>query len=133
MMASLNYGYVHGRYTEAPVADPGVSQSRILPNAPTHYAAAKFIVPIIPSTLSGAVRAAFEDRRRIDTTLNAKSDRAVVADIVLSGVIAKHGLRYAGGVYNLFNWQYALPAAPYAANVMPQNGRTFMLSLTLAR
>ena len=133
MMASLNYGYVNGRYTAAPVADPGASQSRVLPNAPTHYAAAKFIVPIIPSTLSGAVRAAFEDRRRIDTTLNAKTDRAVIADIVLSGVIAKHGLRYAGGVYNLFNWQYALPAAPYAANVMPQNGRTFMLSLTLAR
>jgi len=133
MMASLMYGYVNGRYTQSPNLDPSASQSRILPNAPTHYAGVKFIVPIIPSTLSAAVRAALEDRRRIDTTIDDTSGRAVVADLTLSGVIAKHGLRYAAGVYNLFNWQYALPAAPYAANVMPQNGRSFILSVTLAR
>ena len=43
------------------------------------------------------------------------------------------GLRYAAGVYNLFNWQYALPALPYATNLMPQNGRSFIFSLTAAR
>jgi outer membrane receptor protein involved in Fe transport len=47
--------------------------------------------------------------------------------------IARHGVRYAAGVYNLFNWQYALPAVPYAANVMPQNGRSFIFSLTATR
>ena len=42
-------------------------------------------------------------------------------------------LRYAAGVYNLFNWQYALPAVPYATNLMPQNGRSFIFSLTATR
>jgi hypothetical protein len=41
--------------------------------------------------------------------------------------------RYAAGVYNLFNGQYALPAVPYAANRMPQNGRSLILSLTATR
>jgi outer membrane receptor protein involved in Fe transport len=57
----------------------------------------------------------------------------VVVDAVISGAIARHGVRYAAGVYNLFNWQYALPAVPYAANVMPQNGRSFIFSLTATR
>ena len=42
-------------------------------------------------------------------------------------------LRYAAGVYNIFNWQYSLPAVPYASAVMPQNGRSFMFSLTVQR
>ena len=62
-----------------------------------------------------------------------KTERAVVADAVISGLINRHGLRYAAGVYNLFNWQYSLPAVPYASATMPQNGRTFMFNLTLFR
>jgi outer membrane receptor protein involved in Fe transport len=74
-----------------------------------------------------------EDRRRIDTSTTEQSDRAVVVDAVISGAIARHGLCYAAGVYNLFNWQYALPALPYASALMPQNGRSFILSLTATR
>ena len=85
------------------------------------------------STLTGALRAALEDRRRLDTTTVERTDRGVVADAVLSGLIARHGLRYAAGVYNLFNWQVALPALPFAASTIPQNGRSFMFSLTLYR
>jgi outer membrane receptor protein involved in Fe transport len=57
----------------------------------------------------------------------------VIADVVASGLIGRHGLRYAAGVYNLFNWKYALPAVPFASTLMPQNGRSFMFSLTLQR
>ncbi len=133
MMASFTYGYVNGRYSESPNTDPTLPQSRDLPNAPTHYAAMKVIVPIVPSALTGAFRAALEDRRRIDTGSEDTSERAVVADVVLSGIIARHGVRYAAGAYNVFNWQYALPALPFAATTMPQAGRTFMLSLSIAR
>ncbi|HEY5927866.1 MAG TPA: TonB-dependent receptor [Kofleriaceae bacterium] len=127
MMASAQYGYSHARYAES------VASSVRLPNAPAHYAGFKVIFPIVQSAMTGAVRAALEDRRRIDTSVTERTDRGLVADAVLSGVIARHGLRYAAGVYNVFNWQVSLPALPFASNVMPQNGRSFMFSLTLYR
>jgi outer membrane receptor for ferrienterochelin and colicins len=133
IMASLQYGYSHGRYASAPTDDPNQPHSTRLPNAPSHYAGFKVIFPIVTSAINGALRAALEDRRRIDTTTTERTDRAVVVDAVISGAIARHGLRYAAGVYNLFNWQYALPAVPYAANLMPQGSRSFIFSLTMAR
>jgi outer membrane receptor for ferrienterochelin and colicins len=133
IMASLQYGYNHGRYASAPTDDPSQPLSTRLPNAPTHYAGFKMIFPIVTTAVNGALRAALEDRRRIDTTTTEQSDRAVVVDAVISGAIARHGVRYAAGVYNLFNWQYALPAVPYAANLMPQMGRSFIFSLTMTR
>ena len=133
LMASVQYGYNYGRYASSPGLDASGPQSTRLPNAPSQYAGFKVVFPIVPSTVTGALRAALEDRRRIDSTSSDQTERAVVADAVISGVIARQGLRYAAGVYNLFNWQYALPAVPYAANRMPQNGRSFMFSLTLSR
>jgi outer membrane receptor protein involved in Fe transport len=131
LMASAQYGYSYARYAEAV---GGSSDSyRRLPNAPAQYGGFKVIFPIVQSSLTGAVRAALEDRRRIDTSVVERTDRAVIADAVLSGLIARHGLRYAAGVYNLFNWQVSLPALPFASNLMPQNGRSFMFSLTLYR
>jgi len=133
VMAALQYGYIHARYASSPTDDPTAPQSTKLPNAPTNYAGFKVIFPIVSSSLNGALRAAFEDARRIDTTTTSESDRAVVADAVISGVLGRYGLRYAFGVYNLFNWKYSLPAVPYASNLMPQNGRSFMFSVTVAR
>jgi len=133
IMASLQYGYSHARYASATSDDPTVPPSTQLPNAPTHYAGVKVIFPIVTSAVNGALRAALEDRRRIDTTTTQESDRAVVVDAVISGLVARYGVRYAAGVYNLFNWQYALPAVPYATNLMPQNGRSFIFSLTVTR
>ncbi|HZJ66657.1 MAG TPA: TonB-dependent receptor, partial [Kofleriaceae bacterium] len=133
VMASVQYGYSHGRYASMPSDEGGQAPSKLLPNAPSHYAGFKVIFPIVTSSVNGALRAALEDRRRIDTTTTEQSDRAVVVDAVISGAIARHGLRYAAGVYNLFNWQYSLPAVPYAANLMPQGGRSFIFSLTMTR
>lgn len=133
IMASAQYGYVFGRYASSPNSDPALPQSTVLPNAPSQYAGFKVMFPIVQNSLTAAFRGALEDRRRIDTTVTDKTDRAFVADAVLSGLASRYGIRYAVGVYNLFNWQYSLPAIPYASNVMPQNGRTFMFSLTVAR
>lgn len=131
-MFSAQYGVLRGRYSAAPSGDPAFA-SRALPNAPTHFAAFKLIVPIIPNGLTGALRAAIEDHRRVDLATTEPSDRAIVADIVFSGPVKKLGVRYAVGMYNLLNWQYREPASGYADATMPQQGRTFMVSLTATR
>jgi outer membrane receptor protein involved in Fe transport len=131
IMASLQYGILYARYAERPDESLGLPSDRRLPNAPTNYAGVKLIFPIVQNAVTGAFRAGLEDRRRLDPAVTERSERAVVADAVLSGFISRHGLRYAAGVYNIFNWQYALPAVPYASPVMPQNGRSFIFSLTL--
>jgi outer membrane receptor protein involved in Fe transport len=134
VMASAQYGAILGRYASNPNgADPTLSASTVLPNTPTQYAGVKLIVPIVQSSLNAAFRAALEDRRRLDLTSDLKTDRAVVADLVMSGLIARHGVRYAVGVYNLFNWQYAQAAASYASPLMPQPGRSVIFSRTAYR
>jgi hypothetical protein len=57
----------------------------------------------------------------------------VLSGLVLSGQVAQYKLRCAVGLYNLLNWQYPLPASPYASRLMPQQGRSSIFSLTLAR
>ena len=131
-MFSAHYSALLARYTRVPSDDPSLD-SRELPNAPTHSAALKLIVPIVPDTMNGAVRAAFEDRRRIDPGTLDQTDRAVVADVALSGYLKNLRVRYAVGVYNIFNWSYREPAVAFAANALPQQARTFMFSLTAER
>ncbi|HMG56630.1 MAG TPA: TonB-dependent receptor, partial [Kofleriaceae bacterium] len=126
-MFLASYGYLLARYT-----DDTLSNTRA-PNAPTQYASVRGVTPLVPNLLNGAVRITYEDRRRSSTSNDDESPAAVIADVVLSGRIARYRLKYAFGVYNLFNWQYALPALPYAANLMPQNGRSFIFSLTATR
>jgi outer membrane receptor protein involved in Fe transport len=131
-MFSAHYGLLRARYATAQ-GGADATPSRELVNAPTQFAAFKLIVPLVPDVITGALRAAFEDRRRADLESDARSDRAVVADAVLSGPIKHLGVRYAVGVYNLLNWRFAEPAAPFATPLMPQQGRTFMFSLTVAK
>jgi outer membrane receptor protein involved in Fe transport len=40
------------------------------------------------------------------------------------------GIDYSVGVYNLFDWQYALPLSDeFRQRTMPQRGRTFLASV----
>ncbi len=133
IMASAQYGYLLGRYVSSPTSDPSQPQSRVLPNAPAQYAGFKVMVPIVQNALGVALRGALEDRRRIDISVTDRSERAFVADAVVSGLVARYQVRYSVGVYNLLNWRYSLPAQPYASSLMPQNGRSFMFSLTATR
>lgn len=126
---AAQYGALNARYESAPVADG----STRVPNAPQHFFSFRGVVPIVPSLISGAVRTTVEAPRRIDVETRDDTKSAVVTDLVLSGQVASYDLRYAVGVYNLFNWQYSLPASPYASRLMPQEGRSFMFSLTLVR
>ena len=126
---SAQYGALSARYDSAPV-DGG---SRRVPNAPQHFFSFRGVVPVVPSLITGAVRTTVEAPRRIDVETRDDTRTAVVTDLVVSGNVSRYELRYAVGVYNLFNWQYELPASPYASRLMPQQGRSFMFSLTLVR
>ena len=56
---------------------------------------------------------------------------AVLADVVVSGSVDDLGIRYAVGVYNLFDWDYALPVSAFPTTTLPQRGRRLMVSLSL--
>lgn len=129
-MMSLFYGVLRARYTSAPDA---VVDDRTLPNSATHYAGLKAVVPLVQNLANGALRVTFEDRRRVDTEDTDRTPRAVIADLVISGFVGRQGVRYAAGLYNLFDWQYDLPAFPYATDLMPQLGRSFILSVGYTR
>lgn len=89
------------------------------------------IAPIIERYVQAAVRLSAEGQRRISLASDEESDWAAIVDFVLSGSANEVGLRYSIGVYNLFDWQVALPVAPFPSRTMPQPGRSLMLSLTL--
>jgi outer membrane receptor for ferrienterochelin and colicins len=127
--ASAYYGYLHGRYRSSPnVDDPSLPQGLQLPNAPQHFAGGKVIFPIT-GEFTAALRAGMEDRRRATPTTEEKTNRVVIADAVLSGTAPRFGVRYAVGVYNLFNARYVQPAVPFPTVTIPQNGRSFIFSI----
>lgn len=126
-MLAAQYGYLESRF----VRTPDGSASDRVPNAPNHYASFRAVVPFVDRMLVGALRTTLEAPRRIEALTSAESEWAVVADFVLSGTVADIGLRYLLGVYNLFDWQVALPVSPFPASTMPQRGRSFLFSLEL--
>ncbi|MFT3699793.1 MAG: TonB-dependent receptor [Kofleriaceae bacterium] len=123
-MFLASYGFLYARYTNSN-NDPNTH----VPNAPTHYGSVRAVTPLVPNLVNGAIRLTYEDERRSSTNDNVNSNRGVIADLVLSGRVAHYHLKYAVGVYNLFNWQYDLPANPFPVENMPQEGRSFMLNL----
>jgi outer membrane receptor protein involved in Fe transport len=122
-MFLASYGFLFARYTDDMLANTHV------PNAPTHYASIRGVTPLVPNLVNGAIRISFEDARRSSPNDDVESPRAIIADVVLSGRIARYHLKYAMGVYNLFNWQYSLPANPFPVENMPQAGRSLMVNL----
>jgi len=126
---AATYGFLYAQYSRPPEDDP----NQDVPNAPQQYASFRGVTPLVPNLVNGALRITFEDARRISPTNDGSSPRAVIADLVVSGRIARFGLRYNVGVYNLFNWQYALPANPFPSELMPQEGRSFMFNLLYIR
>jgi outer membrane receptor protein involved in Fe transport len=133
-MLSAMYGYLYARYVGANAP----MDTRVI-NAPEHFASFRGVVPLIPGTLNGALRMTVEAPRRIsladETAMLPESERdtppAVIADLVLSGGVPRYGVRYAAGLYNLFDWRYDNPVATgFSSRVMPQNGRSLMVQLS---
>ncbi len=108
-----------------------------VPNAPEFLAGARAIVPIVPGVATGAVRIAAETGRRVTndvlpTAAGGSTAPAVLADAVISGNVARFGVRWAIGVYNLLDWRWSVPVTQtYLAPTMPQNGRTFRFDLVV--
>jgi len=125
-MFMATYGYLQARYTND---RNGMEPNTHTPNAPTQYASIRGVTPLVPNLVNGAIRVTLEDERRLNDSTDVNSKRAIIADVVLSGRIARYGLKYAFGVYNLFNWQYAEPVNGYTTPAMPQAGRSLMFNL----
>jgi outer membrane receptor protein involved in Fe transport len=105
-----------------------------VPNQPAHLASFKAVTPLFAAGgLTGAARVSLEAPRRVSSDSPHVTDVAVVADAVLSGNLARPGVRWSAGIYNLFDWKYALPAEPYASPTMPQLGRSLLLNVTVTR
>jgi outer membrane receptor for ferrienterochelin and colicins len=133
-MLSASYGFQSSRYTRSPHenSEDYLPEKRV-PNQPSHLASLRAVVPLVANAMSGGVRLSLEGPRRIALDSTDETSAAVIADVVLSGTMVRQSVRWSAGVYNLFDWRYALPAEPYASRVMPQLGRSLMLSLTLSR
>lgn len=128
-MLAANYGYLEARYTHAPA---GSTNTRV-PNVPRHFASVRAIVPVAPLGGQLATRLSLEAPRRISTMDDGETGWAVVADLVLSGRVREYGVRWALGVYNVFDWRYDAPVTDtFASPLMPQQGRSFMASLDVA-
>jgi outer membrane receptor for ferrienterochelin and colicins len=88
------------------------------------------VVPITAIAGQLASRLSLEAPRRVSAADESETSWAVVADLVLSGRVREYGIRWAFGIYNLFDWQYDAPVTATFANLrFPQQGRSFAASL----
>ncbi len=142
-MVSASYGFSHARFVKSEsLADVLTleknAERRHVANAPAHLATVKGAVPIISRQLLAATRLSVEGPRfdRYETIGEDPQGHtlpAVLWDLVLSGSEARFGLNYALGVYNAFDWRYALPvSAEFGQRSIAQDGRTFLASAEVA-
>ena len=129
-MFSATLGTLTSHYLDAPTAE-GATANRDVPNAPYLFGSARAIFPILDRLLRGALRLSVEAPRRIDLRTNDTSGWAIIADLVVTGSVDDLGIHYALGVYNLFDWDYALPVSAFPTTTLPQRGRRLMVSLSL--
>ncbi|MCK6548555.1 TonB-dependent receptor [Myxococcota bacterium] len=128
-MFAASYGVQGARYEDAP---EGSTSARLV-NVPQHLASIRGLAPIVPGLANLAARLTVEGPRRVSLDGADETETSVVADVVLSGDVARTGLRYSIGVYNLFDWAYAVPITEGApTRTLYQNGRTFLLELALS-
>jgi outer membrane receptor for ferrienterochelin and colicins len=125
---SFQRGYmVSGYYSALYSAYKG---GELLPNAPLHSAALKVIIPLGGSARL-AVRALLEGPRRIDLASDARTEPALVGDMVLSGSLHELGFDYAFGVYNLLDTEYSQPVTDtFPFRTVPQQGRSLLATLS---
>jgi outer membrane receptor protein involved in Fe transport len=138
-MVSASYSFQHSRYVVDSAARPQ-DALREVPNAPEHLFSVRAAVPVVPELFTLMSRLTVEGPRfdRFDRGTDpaqGRTDPGVVWDVVLSGRVQRWGVRYAVGVYNLFDWRYVTPVSgefDERLRGMPQLGRSFLFSATVA-
>ena len=130
-MVAAFYGYQRAQFLNAD--DPALQDNPRVINAPEHLAGARGVVPILNDLAAVAVRGTLEAPRRIGYDGDAETNAAFIVDTTLSGYATRYGLHYVVGIYNLFDWSFDLPVADtFASRTIRQNGRTFMLDVSIA-
>lgn len=138
-MVSASYSFQRSRYVADASARPQ-DALREVPNAPEHLFSVRGAVPLVPELLTLASRLTVEGPRwdrfdRASDPAQGRTDPGVVWDVVLSGRAERWGVRYAVGVYNLFDWRYQTPVSGEfddRVRAMPQLGRSFLFSASVA-
>ncbi len=121
-MFAANYTYLLARYT---------GNGRSVANVPAHGASVRGVAPL-GAGFRLALRSTLEAPRRLPDHLDRFTDPAVITDLVVSGEAPRFGLDYALGLYNLFDWRFALPTDPtFRTTTMPQPGRTLLATISL--
>ena len=125
LMLTAMYGYQYARYLDVKTGDPR------LVAAPEHLASVKAVVPVVPELASLGMRATLEAPRRIDTEKSDTTATSVILDATVSGGVARYGLRYTLGFYNITGWRYQLPVTEtFLSRTLPGGGRTFLFDVT---
>lgn len=142
-MVSAYYGFTRTRFLKDSEfssligfkRDPKV---RNVANSPVHSATIKAVAPFLVRAMNLGTRFTLEDGRwdRYESTTDPvqhRSAAAVIWDLVLSMEDARHRLRGALGVYNVFDWRYQYPVGKEndLLRAMPAIGRTLLISADL--
>jgi outer membrane receptor for ferrienterochelin and colicin len=138
-MLGLSYSFQRSRFlsSDAPGAllrfEPSAELRRVA-NSPEHLASFKGALPLLGRALTLATRVTFESGRfdrneRASAEPQTRTQAFTLWDVVLTGREDRHGLSWAAGVYNAFDWRYSLPvSAEFRQRTILQDGRTFLLS-----
>ena len=143
-MLEANYGLERAAFLKSQSVSDLVSldqanQRQHVSNVPTQNIALRAFAPILERRLLVGTRWTFVDRRwaRYDPEsgeAQRMTDAAILWDVVLSGQEERTGIGYYAGVYNLFDWHYALPVGfEFKQYSMPQLGRSVVVGLSWRR
>lgn len=142
-MLALSYSFQRSRFIDGDslsslLAFDKSAEFRHVANSPEHLGSVKGALPILGRALTLASRLSLEsgryDRNESESDEpQQKTDAFAVWDLVLTGREERHRFSWAAGVYNAFDWRYALPvSAEFTQRTITQDGRTFLFSADLA-
>jgi len=138
-MLAVNYSFQRSRFLNGNSMSSlfGFEQSsdfRRVANSPEHLGSVKGALPILGRAVTLASRLSVESGRydgneRIRDAAQGKTDAFAIWDIVVTGRETRYEFSWAAGVYNAFDWRYALPVSvEFPQRTITQDGRTFLFS-----
>jgi outer membrane cobalamin receptor len=140
LMLSASYGLSIARFlkddtTASVLGFKRATDKRKVENSPTQLASFKAAFTLLPRALVLGSRLTLQGPRydryeNLNDPAQGHTAGAALWDLVLSGEEPRHGLRYAFGVYNAFDWRYRVPLSrEFTQNTIAQDGRAFLASL----